>query len=135
MKRHKTLNHYTVRLQGDKLLHTFPSIMLVLSLGLGSFVSGGCVAIPAVMLTSATVTAVGVVAEGEKLIQNTDTESSIMVRNDTNSDPYQGMACHTQGALLEEDPSGTHARQKAQDHCDADLAEPKAMGDPDSPKT
>ena len=135
MKRHRNPYRNTVRSRGGRLLHIVPSILLVFSLGLGSFVSGGCVAVPAVMLTSATVTAVAVVSEGEKLIQNPETESAVMVRNDTGSDLRQGKACHRQGALLEEDISGTHTRQEARDHCAADLTEPEAMGDPNRPKT
>lgn len=135
MKRNKAVAFKMVRPWGDLLLHTFPSVLLVLSLGIGSFLSGGCVAVPTVMMTSAAVTASAVLSEGEKLVQNTDTESSMMVRNDTADNTRRGKACRRQGGLLEEDPSGTSARQEARDHCAADLNEPGATGDPNRPKT
>jgi hypothetical protein len=134
MKRHKILHRNTVRPRGGRLLHTFPSILLVLSLGLGSFVSSGCVAIPAVMMTSAAVTAVAVVSEGEKLVQNPDTESS-MVAHETEADSRRGASCHRPEALPEETSSGTRSQHEARNHSAADLNEPRGGGDPNRPRT
>ena len=135
MKRHATSRYKTVRPRGLRLLHTFPSILLVVSLGLGSFATNGCVAIPAVMMTSAAVTAAAVVSEGEKLVQNPDTESSLMVRNETADNTSWGKTCKRQGALLEEDQRAEHAQQAARNHCSAGLHEPDAVGNPNVPKT
>ncbi len=92
MKRRKPIHDSSVRPRGEKYLSAFPNVLLALSLGLGSVVSGGCVAIPAVMVTSAAVTAVAVVSEGERLVRYPDTENSAIVRNETVGDSFRGEA-------------------------------------------
>lgn len=135
MKRNEAFVLNVVGPWAAPLLHTFPAILLVLSLGIGSFLSAGCVVVPAVMMTSATVTAAAVVSEGEKLVQNSDTENSITARNETAVPTRGGKACHRQGASLEEDPSGANTRQAAGNQCSAGLNEQKGGSDTTRPKT
>ena len=70
MKRFESAND-TVRSRDGRFLSAFSSLLLVLSLGLGSSLLSGCLAIPAVMVTSATVTAAGVATESERLVKMT----------------------------------------------------------------
>ena len=106
MKRRKPIHDSSVRPRGGKYLSVFPNVLLALSLGLGSVVSGGCVAIPAVMVTSAAVTAAAVVSEGERLVRHPDTESSAIVRNETDGDCFSGETCQGHEALPEGDQPG-----------------------------
>jgi len=76
-------------------------ILLALSLGLGSIVSGGCLAAPAVMLTSAAVTAVAVVSEGERLVLYPDAGNSAIVQNDTDGESACGQTCQRREAPME----------------------------------
>ena len=134
MKRNKTQHRNTDLPLGGRRL-TVPSVLLVLSLGLGSMVSSGCVAVPAVMMTSAAVTASAMVSEGEKIVQNTDTQNSSMVRNETYGDLGRGKACKREGALLETDRPGAHARQEMMNRCAAGLHQPEEVGEANLPKT
>ncbi len=107
MKQYQTLHRNMVRPHGGRLLLAFQTILLVLSLGLGSAVSGGCVAVPAVMLTSTAVTAAALVSEGERLVQYPDAGSSAIVQNDTDGESACRKTCQRHEAPLEEDqPSG-----------------------------
>ncbi len=135
MKRNEAVALKMVDTWADPLLYTFPAILLVLSLVIGSFLSAGCVAVPAVMMTSATVTAAAVVSEGEKLIQNSDTESSITARNETAGYTRGEKACHRQGASLEEDRFGADAQKAAKNHCSAGMNEPEGGADTTRPRT
>lgn len=103
MKQHQTLHRNTVRPKGDRLLHAFPSILLVMSLGLGSAVSGGCVAVPAVMLTTAAVTGAALVSEGERLVLYPDAGSSVFVENDTSEESTCRQTCQPHEAPTEEE--------------------------------
>ena len=79
----------------------FKYTLLALSLSLGSFVSGGCLAVPAVMLTSAAVTAVAVVSEGERLVLYPDAGNSAIVRNDTDAESACSQTCQRHEAPME----------------------------------
>lgn len=81
----------------------FNYMLLALSLALGSVVSAGCVAAPAIMLTSAAVTAVAVVSEGERLVQYPDAGTSAFVQNDTGEEPVCRQTCQSHEAPLEEE--------------------------------
>jgi len=102
MRQHTTLNRNTDRPRIGRLLHAFPSILLVISLGLGSAVSGGCVAVPAVMLTTAAVTGAALVSEGERLVQYPDAGSSVFVENDTAGESTCRQTCLRHEAPTEE---------------------------------
>jgi len=134
MKRRRTYNNIA-RPQGGKYLSAFPNVLLALSLGLGSVVSGGCVAIPAMMVTSAAVTAAAVVSEGERLIRHPDAQSSIIVRNGTDGDSFRREACQRHEALPEEDQPGVQERHETRDSCPADRHEPETLRDPNRPRT
>jgi len=78
-------------------------ILLALSLGLGSVVSSGCVAVPAVMMTSAAVTAAALLSEGERLVQYPDAGGSAFVQNETDVESACRQTCQPHEAPLEED--------------------------------
>lgn len=80
-------------------------VLLALSLGVGSIVLVGCMAVPAVMLTSAAVTAVAVVSESERLVLYPDAGSSAIVQNDTDGESACSRTCkrHEAPMELEED--------------------------------
>ena len=104
MKQRVILYRNMDRPQAGRILHAFPTILLIMSLGLGSVVSGGCVAAPAVMLTSAAVTAAALVSEGERLVQYPEAGSSAFVENDTDRESACRQTCQRQEALTEEEP-------------------------------
>ena len=135
MKRRKPIHNNPVFPWGGRYLSAFPNILLALSLGLGSVVSAGCVAIPAVMVTSAAVTAAAVVSEGERLIRHPDAQSSIIVRNGTDGDSFSREACQRHEALPEEDQPGVQERHEMRDSCLADRHEPETLRDPNRPRT
>ena len=135
MKRRETSHHHTDHKSGWKSFNGPLSVLTILTVGLGSMVSGGCVAIPAVMLTSAAVTAAAVVSEGERLVQYQDTESSVIVRNETDGDCFSGETCQRHGALPEGDQPGVKERQEARDGCPADRHEPETLHHSDRPRT
>jgi hypothetical protein len=85
-----------------QLKYTF----LALCLGLGSIASSGCVAAPAIMLTSAAVTAVAVVSEGERLVQYPDAGTSAIVQNDTDRESACRQTCQHNEPPQEEDQPG-----------------------------
>ncbi len=78
-------------------------MLTILTVGLASIVSGGCVAIPAVMLTTAAVTGAALVSEGERLVQYPDAGSSAIVQNDTDGESACRQACQRHEAPPEED--------------------------------
>jgi hypothetical protein len=106
MKQLKTLYRNMDRPQVGRLLHAFPTILLIMSLGLGSVVSGGCLAVPAVMFTTAAVTAVAVVSEGERLVQYPDAGSSAIVQNETDPESACKQMCQRHEPPPEEDLPG-----------------------------
>lgn len=101
MKQHQTVDRNMVHPQGGGILRAFPSLLLILSLALGSVVSGGCLAVPAVMLTSAAVTAAALVSEGERLVLYPDAESTAIVRNETDEESTCKQTCQRHEAPLE----------------------------------
>ena len=82
-------------------MKSFKYILLALSLGLGSVLSSGCLAVPAVMLTSAAVTAAALVSEGERLVQYPDAGSSAIVQHDTGEETACRQTCQQYEAPLE----------------------------------
>jgi len=106
MKQHLTPNREIVRTQGGRLLHAFSSILLALSLGLGSVVFTGCLAAPAVILTSATVTTAALVSEGERAVQYPDVGDTAIVKHDTDGQTACRQTCQRHEASPEEDQPG-----------------------------
>ena len=81
-------------------------ILLALALGFGSVLSSGCLAVPAVMLTSAAVTTAALVAEGERFVQYPDAGTSAIVQNDKDGDTTCRQTCQRPEAEMEEDQPG-----------------------------
>ena len=120
MKQLKTPYRNMDRLQAARLLHAFPSILLIISLALGSIVSGGCVAAPAVMLTSVAVTTAALFSEGERLVQYPDAGSSVFVENDTDGESTCRQTCQRHEAQTQEDPLDAREEHKQRTQCAPD---------------
>ncbi len=130
MKRIETANN-TVQSTDRKFLRAFSSVLLVLSLGLGSGLLSGCVAVPALMLTSATVTAAGVATEGERFVQMTFPEgegSCAVAENDKDARDRPAEACQPKGTLQGQGEPGVHELPKEGNHSSADPNEPESVG-------
>jgi hypothetical protein len=107
MKQSNILEPNTGHERSRKLFKGYLSILTVLALGLGSVLSAGCLAAPAVLLTSAAVTATALVAEGEKTIQSPQMEGSYIVRSETDSNSGPPLRqCAPNTTLSEEDRNG-----------------------------
>jgi CBS-domain-containing membrane protein len=106
MKPNKALHGNRVRPQGGRLLRAFSSILLALSLGLGSVLFTGCLAAPAVILTSAAVTTAALVSESEQIVQDPDVGNSAIVKHDTYGDSACRRTCQRHEAPPEEDQPG-----------------------------
>jgi len=106
MKPNKALHGNRVRPQSGRLLRAFSSILLALSLGLGSVVFTGCLAAPAVILTSAAVTTGALVSEGERAVQYPDVGDTAIVKHDTDGQTACRQTCQRHEASPEEDQPG-----------------------------
>lgn len=93
MRQLESIQNISAPLRAANRLRAFSAVLLALSLGMGSVLSGGCVAVPAVMVTSATLTTAAVVTEGERLARAPDEESSGTVQNDTDGELACGEKC------------------------------------------
>lgn len=101
MKQLKYVQNISVRPRSGNYVRIFSAVLLALSLGLGSVLSSGCVAVPAVMLTSAAVTAAALVSEGERFVQYPDAGSSAIVQHDTGEETACKQTCQQYEAPLE----------------------------------
>ena len=90
-------------------MKSFKYILLALSLGLGSVLSSGCLAVPAVMLTSAAVTTAALVSEGERLVQYPDAGTSAIVQNEPDGESACRQTCQQHEAPLELEEDGPDA--------------------------
>ena len=103
MKKPKYIQNISVRPWSGNYVRIFSVLLLTLSLGLGSVLSSGCVAVPAVMFTSAAVTAAALVSEGERFVQYPDAGNSAIVQHDTGEESTCKQTCQLHEAPLEED--------------------------------
>ena len=103
MKRNHISHRHTGQERRKKLVNGYLSILAILALGLGSIVSTGCLAAPAVVLTSAAVTATALVTEGERAIQNPEMEGSYIAGSKTDADSAPVRQCAPSTTLSEED--------------------------------
>lgn len=120
MKRRERSHHNTGHKRGWRWLKGSLSMLTILTVGLGSVVSGGCLAVPAVMFTTAAVTAVAVVSEGERLVQYPDAGSSAIVQNDTDGESACRQTCQRHEAPTEEDQLDAREEHKQRTQCAAD---------------
>jgi hypothetical protein len=103
MKRLTISHAHTGQERRKRFLNGHLSILLIFALGLGSIVSAGCLAAPAVVLTSAAVTAAALVTEGEKAIQNPEMEGSYIARSEADAGPDSIRKCAPRTTLSEQD--------------------------------
>ena len=103
MKRLKYMQNISVRPRSGNYLNVFPALLVTLSLGLGSVLSSGCVAAPAVVLTSAAVSVAALVSEGERAVQYPDAGSSAIVQRDTGEESACKQTCERREAPLQDD--------------------------------
>ena len=103
MKRRERSHPDTGHERGWKWLKGSLSMLTILTVGLASIMSGGCVAVPAVMLTTAAVTGAALVSEGERLAHCPDAGSSVFVENDTAGESTCRQTCQPHEAPTEEE--------------------------------
>jgi len=106
MKRLNISHAHTGQERRKRFLNGYLNTLTILALGLGSMVSAGCLAAPAVVLTSAAITATALVTEGEKAIQNPEMEGSYIARSETDAGPGAAGKCESRSSLSEEDRIG-----------------------------
>ena len=84
MEKSKTTNPVDCGCPGGRgFLNPHRNILVGISLAFGAFTWGGCAVAPALTLTTAAVSAVAVVLEGERLILNVSEPNFVIVKNDT----------------------------------------------------
>jgi hypothetical protein len=111
------------------------SILTILALGLGSLVSAGCLAAPAIVLTSAAVTATALVSEGERAIQNPEMEGSYIARSETDAGPGSVRQCEPRKTLSEGDRIGAKEHHEGWNQCADDRHESGGAPDSTVPQT
>jgi len=111
------------------------SIPTILALGLASIVSAGCLAAPAVVLTSAAITATALVTEGEKAIQNPEMEGSYIARSEADAGAGSATKCAPTNTLSEEDRIGAKEHHEGWNQCAADRHHSEAPTDSTLPNT
>ena len=134
MRTQVTIPPTRVRRRSPGFLHSSRFYLLPFVLGVGSIVSAGCVAAPAVMITSAAVTAAAVAVEGEKVVHTPDTQSSAIAKNEADVAAGHGKGCLRKGPLPEEDQTDAHERQEARNDCSAGRQQKETIRGPNSPK-
>jgi hypothetical protein len=121
-----------------KSLNRCLSILTILALALGSLVSAGCLAAPAIMLTSAAVTATALVTEGERAIQNPEMEGSYIARSETDAGPGSVKKCEPtepRRTLSEGEQIGAKEHHEGWNQCAADRHESARAPDSTVPQT
>jgi len=88
---------------------------------------------PALMLTTAAVSAVAVVSEGERLILNVSEPKSVVVRNDTDVYTGPGEGYSRKGALVEGDEIEVLRYQEGWVQCRSEQFEMGWIPDSDVP--
>ena len=91
-----------------------------LCLAFGAFTSGGCAVAPALMMTSAVVSAVAVATEGERLIMNESEPHTVIVKNETSIYAGPGEGYSRKGTLVEGDEIEVLGRQEGWVQCRSD---------------
>ena len=135
MKRSTIFHSHPGQARRKRLLNGHLSILTILALGLGSIASAGCLAAPAVVLTSAAITATALVTEGEKAIQNPQIENSYIARSETDAGPGSARKCEPRRTLSEEDRVGAKEHREGWNQCAADQHDSARAPDSTLPKT
>jgi hypothetical protein len=118
-----------------RFMNGYLSILTIFALGLGSIVSAGCMAAPAVVFTSAAITATALVTEGEKAIQRPEMEGSYIARSDTDAGSGSATKCAPRGTLGEEDRIGAKENHEGWNQCAAGRHHSEAAPDSTLPQT
>jgi len=118
-----------------KRLNGYLSILTLFALALGSTLSAGCLAAPAVVLTSAAVTATALVSEGEKAIQNPQMEGSYIARSEADANPGSARQCAPTTPLREEGQIGAKEHHKGWNQCATNRHDSEIGPDSTLPRT
>ena len=105
---------------GRGFLNRHRNILVGACLAVGAFASGGCAVAPALMLTTAAVSAVAVVAEGERLILNVSEPHTVIVKNETGIYAGPGEGYSRKGTLAEGDKIEVLGHQEGWVQCRSD---------------
>jgi len=135
MKRFNISHAHTGQERRKRFPNGYLSILTILTLALASIVSAGCLAAPAVVLTTAAVTAAALVTEGEKAIQNPEMENSYIARSEADDDAGSATKCAPTTTLSEEDLIGAKEHNERWNQCAADRHHSEAATDSTLPNT
>ena len=91
-----------------------------LCLAFGAFTSVGCAVAPALMVTTAVVSAVSVATEGERLIMNASEPHTVIVKNETGVYAGPGEGYSRKGTLVEGDKIEVLGYQEGWIQCRSD---------------
>jgi hypothetical protein len=118
---------------GRGFLNRHRNILAGACLAFGAVTSGGCAIAPAVMLTTAAVSAVAVVSEGERLILNVSEPNSVIVKNDAAIYTGPGEGYSRKGTLDKGDKIEVLGYQEGWVQCRSDQFEMGWIHDSDVP--
>ena len=101
-------------------LNRHRNILVGACLAFGAFTSGGCAIAPALVLTTAAVSAVAVVTEGERLILNVSETHTVIVENETGIYAGPGEGYSRKGTLGKGDKIEVLGHQEGWVQCRSD---------------
>lgn len=111
------------RQQTNRFPDRHRNVLAGLCLAFGAFTSAGCAVAPALLLTTAAVSAVAVATEGERLILNVNEPSSVIVKNDTDIYAGPGEGYSRKGTLAKGDKVEVLGHQEGWIQCRSDQFE------------
>ncbi len=117
------------------LVHGFLTMLLAIAVALGSLLSGGCVAAPVALISSAAVTGAALVTEGERAVKDSDQRNSVVARDDSGVDEKPGGACPSHPEAGSEDQVGTLRHQQQRNASAGDTKDTDKPDEFGRPKT
>jgi len=118
-------------------VHGFLTMLLAVAVALGSLLSGGCVAAPVALVSSAAVTAAALVTEGEMAVKDSDPMNSVVARDDSGVDERSDGSCpsHQEAGSEDQDQVGTLRHQQQLNACAGHTKDTDKPDESGRPKT
>lgn len=135
MKGRETYDHKRGHKPGWVPLNGLLSILMILAAGAGSLLSGGCVAAPVALVSSAAVSAAALVSAGESAVKDSDQMNSVVASDETGIDARPAGACPPDEATGTEDQVGTLGHQQQLNACADRTKSTDKPDDSGQPKT
>jgi hypothetical protein len=105
---------------GRGFLNRHRNMLVGASLAFGAFTSGGCAIAPALMVTTAAVSAVAVLTEGERLVLDVSEPHTVIVKNETGIYAGPGEGYSRKGTLGKGDKIEVLRHQEGWVQCRSD---------------